>query len=548
MTADIQRPWLATYEQLGLDWSQLPTMPDNTLYRYVAQHAGNHPDRCALTLQGWEINYRDLHQRVLKIAQLFHNSGARAGDVLAIHLPNLPDYILALVAASRLGVKVTSLSPLLSGREIKHQLADAGASFLVGFAPLYATHLKAALAELSLTRVWLTGPGADAVNVPGISAFTTATDAVGDLSLPDDTTDSHDTLYLQYTGGTTGAPKAAGLSSANIFINNLQADIFYGYREGKECIASAFPLFHIGGLAVVFNAIRAAATFILSPDPRDIPAMVSEMERHPPTVIAAVPALFQMLLAEPRFRALDFNKLIIAISGGAPFAESELAELEKVVGANKLCEVYGMTETSPVQTLNPPSRFRPGWVGVPLPGTDVCIVDADKGDTEMPLGEAGEIIASGPQVMAGYVNHPEGNAKALRQFKGKTWMYTGDVGYFDKDGYLKICDRSKDMLIVGGYKVFSVEVENKLVTLPEITTCAVVGSPDEKRPGNDIVHLFVQPAGKPDEEQLREKIIAWCRDNMAPYKVPRQIHFLDALPLTSVGKLDKKALRARLAT
>lgn len=545
-TNAINRPWLRTYEKLGLDWAQLPKLPNNTLYRYIAEHAQHFPTRIALTLGGHDISYSQLHQLALKAAALLQQSGAKKQDVLAIHLPNLPDYIIALVAASRLGVRTTSVSPLLSPTEIKQQLNDAGAGFLLGFAPLYASHLAAVLESTSVTKTWLSGPGADAINTNTVGAFSEALGNANTANLPVDDTAINAILYLQYTGGTTGAPKAAGLTSANIFINNLQCDVFYGYRLGKECVASAFPMFHVGGLAVALNALRTAATFIMSPDPRDIPTMISEMQRHNPTVIAAVPALFSMLLTQPKFLELDFTQLIIAISGGAPFAESELAALEKVVGKGKLCEVYGMTETSPVQTLNPPTLFRPGWVGVPVPGTDLCIVDSENGTQEMPLGKAGEIIASGPQVMLGYVNNATGNAKALRQFRGKTWMYTGDIGYMDEDGFVKICDRSKDMLIVGGYKVFSVEVENKLMALADITQCAVVGLPDPKRPGNDVVHLFVQTASNLPKQQLADTILAFCREHMAPYKIPRELHWLAELPLTSVGKIDKKALRAML--
>lgn len=206
-----------------------------------------------------------------------------------------------------------------------------------------------------------------------------------------------------------------------------------------------------------------------------------------------------------------------------------------------------MTETSPVQTLNPAQRFKQGCVGIPLPCTLVRIVDAVDGVTPMPQGEPGEIIVSGPQVMQGYWGMPEATAKSLRVLDGLTWMYTGDIGAMDEEGYVRICDRSKDMLIVGGYKVFSVEVESKVLSLPFVELCAVVGRSDEARPGNDIVQLYVQRragvAGERSNDELSGEIVAFCREQMAPYKIPKEIFFVDAVPLTSVGKIDKKALR-----
>lgn len=261
--------------------------------------------------------------------------------------------------------------------------------------------------------------------------------------------------------------------------------------------------------------------------------------------MAAVPALYQMLLAHEPFRALDFSQLRLALCGAAPFAESDIEQLSALIGPGKFCEVYGMTETSPLQTLNPANALKPGFAGIPLPGTDLRIVDTDDGTRQMPVGEPGEIIVAGPQVMKGYLNLPEASANALREHDGKIWMHTGDIGFMDEDGYVKVCDRSKDMLIVGGYKVFSVEIENKLLSLPEIAMCAVVGRADEKRPGNEVVQLFVQPVvSAEDEHKLKDRISEFCRANMAPYKVPKEIFIVDAIPLTSVGKIDKKALRA----
>lgn len=223
-----------------------------------------------------------------------------------------------------------------------------------------------------------------------------------------------------------------------------------------------------------------------------------------------------------------------------------IPKIEAIIGHGKFCEVYGLTETSPLLTMNPLGKAKPGTVGVALAGTDIRIVDAETGETEMPVGEPGELIASGPQVFGGYLGLPEETARALRQFDGKTFFYTGDIAKRDADGYFTICDRSKDMLIVGGYKVFSVEVENALKAMDEIELSAVIGRPDPQRTGNDQVNLFVQlsAAGRAQPQaEVQDRILAFCREHLAPYKVPKRIHVVEEIPLTPVGKVDKKALR-----
>ncbi len=551
------RPWLATYEELGQDWYNIPELPEKTLSDYVRDNARHYGDRTALVYFGVRTSYALLDLQADQLANVLRAQGCRAGDVLAIQLPNAPQYVLGMVAAARLGMVVTSVSALLTPPEVIAQSIDANVKVLLTLDALWGAmgeKLTQAIPSLQLAIVstmaeMLPGqPNATPVsakvgnvNVIGLleSLQTASTERVTDPVSIDRV------LYLQYTGGTTGKAKGAQLTSRNLFINNVQANVFYGYRQGMETVASAFPFFHIGGAAVLFNAIRTASTFLVFADPRNVELMCKEMKDNTPTVIAAVPALFQMLVADERFRALDFSQLRIVVSGAAPFSEEEIKRLEAVVGKGLFCEVYGMTETSPVQTLNPAQKFKPGFVGIPLPGTELCIVDAESGNEELPLGEAGEIIVAGPQVMQGYLAAPEANAKALRERDGKVWMYTGDIGYLDKDGYLKICDRSKDMLIVGGYKVFSVEVESKLAELPFVAMSAVVGRSDTQRVGNDVVQVYIQrrPGTTLTEAEQREAVVDYCRANMAPYKVPKEIFFVDAIPLTSVGKIDKKALR-----
>lgn len=557
-----QRPWLATYDSLGLSWNEIPELPEKTLSDYIRDHADQFGDRVALYFSGREITYKQLNQCADSFAICLKQQGINAGDVIAVQLPNTPQYVVVLVAAARIGAVVTSVSPLLTQRETLAQLEDANASAMVMIDSLFKSNGRQLLeASGGLRHIWVSslfdmleqaGAQQAVAQLEGVlrqesgpvSSFASALQTK--VTTPLEEAVSLDrVLYLQYTGGTTGKAKGAQLTSRNLLINNVQANLFYGYRLGQETVASAFPFFHIGGVAVLLNALRTAATFLVIPDPRNIDDYCAAMERFTPTVLANVPTLYQMLMASERFRALDFSQLRMAISGAAPFPEEQIRQLESIIGKNKYCEVYGMTETSPVQTLNPAERFKPGFVGVPLPGTDLRIVDPKDPKLEMLMGEPGEVAVAGPQVMQGYLGSNEANKKALVELDGKIWMLTGDVGFLDNDGYLKICDRSKDMLIVGGYKVFSVEVENKLQELPFVAMSAVVGTPDSKRPGNDVVNLFVQPEADPgiSEQAMKNQILAFCRENMAPYKVPKVVEFINALPLTSVGKINKKELR-----
>lgn len=550
------RPWLSTYERLGVDWEALPPVPEMTLSDYIRVYGQEYADRIALVYFGVTISYSELDHLADKLAHGLLATGAGKGDVLAIQLPNTPQYVLALIAAARIGMKVTSVSALLTPPEVIHQCNDAKAKVLLTLDAIFNATQAALAGKIPSLQAVIVSSATEML--PGMPKATLCTTQLGDAAVEGldavlaraDTgqirvaVDLDDVLYLQYTGGTTGKPKGAQLSSRNILANNIQADVFYGYRKGKETVASAFPLFHIGGAAVLFNALRTASTFLVIADPRNIEQFCQEMKSFPPTVLANVPALFQMLVNAPAFQQLDWSSLRVAVSGAAPFSVDEIKRLEAVVGAGKFCEVYGMTETAPVQTLNPASAFKPGYVGIPLPGTDLRIVDPESGEN-LPLGTPGEVVVSGPQVMSGYLAMPEASAESLREYEGKRWMHTGDIGFLDEEGYLKICDRSKDMLIVGGYKVFSVELESKLQSLPFVEMSAVVGRPDQERPGNDVVQVYVQRNDAEPRNDAKQKaaIIEFCRANMAPYKVPKEVFFVDAIPLTSVGKIDKKALR-----
>jgi len=356
-----------------------------------------------------------------------------------------------------------------------------------------------------------------------------------------------DTCLIQYTGGTTGLPKGTVLTHRNLVANNLHAKEWTGFEIGNDILCSGFPFFHLAGLAFGMLALCTANTQCLIPDPRNTKHICKEIASKKPTVMAYVPTLYKMLMDEPSFKTLDFSSLKICVSGAAPFSVEGINAIEKIIGKGKIMEVYGMTEASPLLTMNPiHGKKKIGSVGIPIQNTMIKLVDLEGGTKEVNIGEEGELIARGPQIMKGYHNKPEETKKTVKEFQNEAWLYTGDIARMDEDGYLYIVDRSKDMLIVGGYKVFSREVEETLYQHPDIEFCAIVGVKDEKRPGNEIVKAVLQlreKAGKKEPEAIKQEVTEYCRENMAAYKVPKIIEIVNEIPLTAVGKVDKKALR-----
>jgi long-chain acyl-CoA synthetase len=564
------RPWYRIYRELGIT-GDAPEVPERSLADYVEAHATNRAAQVALvyTDKGIEVTWAQLDAYANRFANLLHSLGMQKGDVMGIHLPNTPQYVVALVGAAKAGVTVSGVSPLLTPPEIAHQVNDARVKLLLTLDALYNRAVAPVGGETpTLKHVLVSGPvdflpgwkkwlAYKLKKVPKVELEpmqdTQAHDFWRAVSTSPATrvyTPLHfdDTIYIQYTGGTTGKPKGAELTLRNMFSNARQGEAFSTFEPGNDVVGCAFPFFHLAGLAFVLSAIQNAAKFLLVPDPRNVQMFCAMMKQHPPTLLVNVPTLYMMLTDAPEFRTIDFSRLRVAVSGAAPFPVEAIRKLEAVIGEKKLCEGYGMTESSPGLTYNPPTRPKTGSVGIPLVGTDIRIVDVETGTKEMPIGEPGEIIARGPQIMKGYLNLPEASARTLRTFDGQVYLYTGDVASMDDEGYITIRDRSKDMLIVGGYKVFSVEVEGKLKELPFIELSAIVGEPDPQRPGNDIVtlHLQLNAEGMArNRAEVEAEVMKFCRDNMAAFKVPKKIYFHETLPLTPVGKLDKKALRTR---
>lgn len=552
------RPWQFIYDELNIRERSPSAIPFSV---HLRRHAQERPNSIAMSYLGYETSYAEFECQVNTVARLLEDMNVNKGDVVGIYLPNVPQYAAIMAGAAKRGITVCCLSPLLAPPELCHQLKDANISVLFAL-DLLLPVVKAISESISgvVKNAVVTGsldtlpnaPEVGDISLAGISSWRYtelmakySTDAVDQVPVEAD-----DVALIQYTGGTTGMPKGAMLTHGGLAWVAENTYVHAAPVEGEEVFSSAFPMFHIAGSSGMMALTRFGGMCAVIPDPRDLDFFLDQVIAYPPTLFGAVPSLYQMLLDHPKSKDVDFSRLKIAISGAAPLTGGERKKVDAWVGENKLADFFGMTETSPNYLCNPPSRSKPSTVGIPLPGVDVRIVDLATGESELPSGEEGEIIVATPGLMKGYLNMPEETAKALRSFNGKTYMYTGDVGFMDDEGYITICDRAKDMLNVSGYKVFSIEIENKLSHLDCIERAAVVGSPDLKRPGNDIVNLFVQLASefeRDDADSLNQRITDYCRANMAPYKVPKNIVFIAEIPMTAVGKVDKKLMRDQLA-
>ena len=549
-------PWLRIHEELGVEPPEFDPRPLGT---YVEEYAQSIADHCALRYYEREISYRELNALSNRLANALATLGVGLGDVVGLHLPNAPQYSIALVALSKLGATASGVSPLLAPAEVAGQLQDAGVKVLISLDSLAKSTLEA-LGRLPACVTAVIVTGADDLRRPvGLELPMLESVAVKSyLELTDDSPPEFQQRDLppdhiclvQYTGGTTGKPKGAMLTLGGLMYNIVIAHSFRPWEVGAETAFNALPPTHIGGTGALIWALRYGARMVLIPDGRDIDHYCRQMIECPPTRLSGVPTLYQMIADHPLSAKIDFSHLRFAMCGAAPITGEDRRRIERMLRGTVISDGYGMTEGGPTVVVNPPQRCKPESVGIPIPAVDVRIVDVETGTREMPYGEAGEIIISSPSLMQGYLNRPDETANSLREWRGKTWMHSGDVGVMDEEGYVYLKDRAKDMIIVSGFKVFSVEVEDKLSALDFIACSALIGSPDPKRPGSEVVNLYVQltqEAKQSDPDQIRARIREFCRAEMAAYKVPKVIHLVDAIPLTAVGKIDKKALRDEAA-
>jgi len=524
-----------------------------TISEALTRSAERFPDRTALNYMGGRISYRKLEELVNRFARALLDLGIRPGDTVAVCLPNIPQVVIANLAIFRIGAVAAQNNPLYTERELAYQLNDSDARIVVTLS-LLVPRMRKIRPQTRIEKIvachihsYLPFPKRQLFPYVKKEMFrkVVPTDEVREFrglvkrasgEPVQERSRWEDLAALIYTGGTTGVSKGVMLSHANLSCNVQQfVSWFPGLKPGEERLVGTFPIFHSAGFTAIQNFIVWQAweqIMIPRPEPKGI---IDILRRERPGWLPGVPTLFVGLLAEPEFRKMDLTFIKGFFSGAAPLSAETIRDLKGLTGGT-MCEVYGMTETSPVATVTPRGgTIKPGTVGIPVADTDVRIVDLETGEKEMPVGEAGEILISGPQVMMGYYKKPEETREVLRGGR----FYTGDIGAFDEDGYLSVVDRKKDMVIASGYNIYPVEIDNLLMEHPKILQACAVGVPHAYR-GETIKAFIVLRKG----ERLTESdVLAFCREKLAPYKVPKAVEFLDALPTSAVGKVLRRELR-----
>ena len=553
-----ERIWHRWYgEDLPRD-IQYPQIP---LHEILDVSAGRFPERAAISFLGKNITYRQLHREVLAFARGLAGLGIGKGERVALFLPNVPQMVVAYYGTLKAGAVGVLTNPLYTERELLYQVKDSGAKALVTLdLVLTLSKVKAGEKALGLERVivgrvsdYLPFPKnilypllkrKDLEPVPENGKYIGFSELLGGTwpSLPEVRVAPDDIGVLMYTGGTTGLSKGAMLTHENLVANAYQA--FGWVSSGKmecspdEAIMTILPLFHSFAMTGCMNhGILRGARLILFPSrPRkDLSDLLKMVRRERPTMLPGVPALYTALVNNPKAAGYGLGSIKVCNSGAAPLPVEILKGFESMTGA-KMLEGYGLSEASPVAVCNPlEGRRKAGSIGTPMQGTDVRIVDQEKGETDVRPGDPGELLLRGPQVMKGYWNRPEETAEALRD----GWLWTGDIARMDEDGYIYIVDRKKDMIIVAGFKVFPREVEEVLYEHPKVLDAAVVGVRDE-RCGEHVKAFVVLKDG---EEATADEMVAFCKGKLTGYKIPREVVFRKELPKSNVGKVIRRLLR-----
>jgi long-chain acyl-CoA synthetase len=541
------RPWLASYgaripAEINVNAHRsLLDMLETAMERFA--------DKPAFRCFGQTLTYADVDRLSRNFAAHLQSAlGVKKGDRVAVMLPNIPAFPIAMLGVLRAGAVQVNVNPLYTPRELEYQLNDAGTEIIVIFSGVSAT-LAEIIGNTGVKRVisvgladgtaaTLASPPTDA-RLKSVVAFSDVLLQGADVASMPVTLCADDLLFLQYTGGTTGVSKGAALSHGNLVANTQQFKAFISeaLSPGNDVVVTALPLYHIFALMVNFiSYFSIGAENWLVANARDMDSFVEILRQARCTALTGVNTLYGGLLMHPKIAEVDFSRLRVAIGGGAAVLPTTSAKWKALTG-NDILEGYGLSETSPILTLNPTTTNGfSATVGLPFPSTDVKLLDAN--DREAAIGEPGEICARGPQVMQGYWQKPQANAEA---FTSDGYFRTGDIGVFDAKGFLKIVDRKKDMIIVSGFNVFPNEVEAIAASFPGVAECACVGRPDEKT--GEAVRLFVAKA--PGSTVTEVDLIAHCRAQLSAYKVPKEVRFLDALPKSNVGKILRKDLRGR---
>nr|CAA6830774.1 MAG: Long-chain-fatty-acid--CoA ligase (EC [uncultured Thiotrichaceae bacterium] len=531
----------------------------SSLQDLFLRSASQFGDRPAFSNLGKTLSFSETEQLTRQFAAyLTYEAGLKPGDRIAIMMPNLLQYPIALFAAFRAGLIVVNTNPLYTDRELRHQLSDSGAKAIVileNFAHTLADVIDDTDIELVITTKiadQVGGLKGMLVNfvvqyvkkmVPPFSlpdavpyAQVLAKGAEHTGQFKDAELSLDDTAFLQYTGGTTGVSKGAALSHRNMLANLLQAEAWTAkdLQPSKEIFITALPLYHVFALtANALFSVKIGAKNILITNPRDLPAFVKELKKEPFSFITGVNTLYNAMLNTPGIEAVDFSNLKIALGGGMAVQKSVAEEWKALTGVT-LLEAYGLTETSPAVTINPVSlESYNGMIGLPVSSTEVCVRDVE--GNELGIGESGELCVRGPQVMKGYWNRPDETAKVLDE---DGWLSTGDVAIINELGYVKLVDRIKDMVLVSGFNVYPNEVEDVLAANEKVLEAGVIGVADDT--SGEVVKAYVV---KKDDSLNETELKEWCREELTAYKCPKQYVFVDELPKSNVGKILRRELR-----
>ncbi len=543
--------------------------PKESLGKLFDDAMAKYPDYNACFFMERAMLFKELREMVHRFATFLQKNGLKKGDRVAINLPNCPQYLAAHLATLLVGGVASGCSPLLSPTELAYQINDSESKFFVTLDAVYAKVLIKILDKVPKLECVITTNISDYMGLSKVIVilgkllgkipkgkvipfsgkkvldFKEVLETEIDLKKVSINVEK-DLALLQYTGGTTGLPKGTELTHANIIANVVQIANWLDSKEEDAGTTnlSAFPLFHLAGLAMSMVTVYTSCAQILIANPRDTDHIIKEMSEKKPRVMVNVPTLYLSIKNNPKAKDIPMDvlkNLEVYISGAAPFPAEAIRDFESSMNAEgKLLELYGMTETSPVLTMNPfYGTKKIGTVGLPMQDTEVRLVDIETGE-QVELGKPGEIICKGPHVTRGYYNKPEANAQTIID----GWLHTGDVGVMDEDGYFTIVDRTKDMLIVSGYKVYSVHVEDVMTKHPDIELIAIIGLKDPDRPGSEIVKAVVQlKEGIKPTEAVKNNLKKYASEKLSKYENPRLWEFKEALPLTAVGKVLKRALR-----
>jgi long-chain acyl-CoA synthetase len=554
-----EKPWVKFYEPHVPEHIDYP---EETIPAAFEETASRYPDHPALIFKDTKITYGEELEAINRFAAALQELSVKKGDRVAIHLLNCPQFNISYGAVLKIGAIAVPCNPIYTAREMIHQLNDSGAEHIITLSLMYplikqirsqtklrhviVAKIKTYFPPLTklLFTLFMEKKGGHKVDISGDENTYWFTDLLAkapDKPQPVEVT-WDDTAVLMYTGGTTGISKGAQLTHKNIFINAYQLRVWVNIVDKQEITLVALPLYHSYAMTCCMNpGAIVAITGTLVPNPRDLDDVLKTIDKHRPTLYPGVPAMYVAINNHPDVKKFDLSSLKVCNSGAAPLPLEVQQRFQELTGA-RLTEGYGLSEASPITHGNPAfGDSRIGTIGLPFPDTEVKIVDADTGEKVLGVNEVGELCIRGPQIMKGYWNMPTETANTLRPDPegGEPWLFTGDMAVMDKDGYFQIVDRKKDMILgAGGYNIYPREIEDVLYEHPKVKSAAAAGVPI---PGKgERVKIYV--VLKDGETATEEEILDFCKENLAPYKVPKYVEFRDELPMTIVGKVLRREL------